>query len=64
MVNHVAHEYGMENEHVSGHESDNDFVEEQGAEKYVGVQVRESQVVVVVQGAPSEISDADDGLTD
>ena len=64
MVNHVAHEYGMENEHVSGHESDNDFVEEQGAEKYVGVQVRESQVVVVVQGAPSEIADADDGLTD
>ena len=53
----------MEDEHVSGHEGDNDFVEEQGAEEDVGVQVRESQVVVVVQWAPDEIRDADNGLT-
>ena len=64
MINHVAHEYGMENEHVSRQESDNDLVEEQGAEEDVGVYVRESQVVVVFQGAPSEIGNADDGFTD
>ena len=64
MVNHVAHEYGMENEHVSGQESDNDLVEEQGADEDVGVHVGESQVVVVFQGTPPEIGDADDGLTD
>ena len=53
----------MEDEHVSGQESDNDFVEEQSAEEDVGVDVRESQVVVVVQGAQTEIGDADDRVT-